>query len=94
MKEHPNKFPPNTQLGYVHLAVSDLERSISFYQRALGFQVHEKKEASASLGAGGDDLLVLTEEPGAVSVPKRTVVYTTLQSWCPLDWRWRSRLRI
>jgi catechol 2,3-dioxygenase len=75
MKEYQNKIHPDTRLGYVHLTVSDLKRSISFYERALGFQVHEKKEASASLGAGRDDLLVLTEEPGAESVPKRTGLY-------------------
>ena len=75
MKENLNKIHPGTQLGYVHLTVSNLERSLRFYERALGFQVHQKKGARASLGAGRDDLLVLTEETGAMSVSKRTGLY-------------------
>lgn len=75
MKETLNKIHPDTQLGYVHLTVSNLERSVSYYERALGFQFHHKIRESAFLGAGQVDLLVLTEDPGAVSVPKRTGLY-------------------
>jgi len=66
---------PDTRLGYVHLTVSDLERSLAFYQRSLGFQLHRREAETAYLGAGGRDLLVLTERPGAIRVLRRTGLY-------------------
>ena len=36
------KLHHQTMLGYVHLTIADLERSISFYRRSLGFQVHRR----------------------------------------------------
>ncbi len=66
---------PDTRLGYVHLTVSDLVRSLEFYQRSLGFQIHRREGDTAYLGVGGDDLLVLTERPGAIRVPRRTGLY-------------------
>lgn len=56
---------PDTTLGHVHLTISNLERSLRFYQEVLGFTVHRGEGDTASLGAGGPDLLVLTERPGA-----------------------------
>lgn len=57
----------DTALGQVHLTVSSLDRSLSFYQQALGFKVHRRDAATGTawLGAGGPDLLVLTELTGA-----------------------------
>lgn len=66
---------PKTDLGYVHLTVSNLERSLVFYQRSLGFQVYHQEGDTAYLGAGKNDLLVLTEQPGAVRVPRTTGLY-------------------
>ena len=66
---------PDTRLGHVHLTVSDLERSLTFYQGVLGFQLHRGEGDTASLGAGRDDLLVLTERPGAIRVPHRSGLY-------------------
>src|SRR5439155_555002 len=56
---------PATTLGYVHLTTADLEPQIAFYQSVLGFKVHGRKDGTASLGAGRDDLLRLTELRGA-----------------------------
>jgi catechol 2,3-dioxygenase len=53
------------RMGAVHLAVSDLERSIAYYERAIGLSVRERGAGRALLGAGGEDLLVLVEQPGA-----------------------------
>ena len=75
MKKNTNKIHPDISLGYVHLTVSDLERSLRFYERALGFQIHKQEGDNAHLGAGGDNLLVLQEEPGAVKLPGRTGLY-------------------
>jgi catechol 2,3-dioxygenase len=54
---------PATRIGTVYLRVADLESQITFYQQLLGFQLHWQKENKAGLGAGGADLLHLTEEP-------------------------------
>ncbi|MEK7325618.1 MAG: VOC family protein, partial [Chloroflexota bacterium] len=58
---------PDLTLGYVHLTASNLERSLSFYQNSLGFKMRrdDSTAGTAWLGAGGPDLLVLTELPGA-----------------------------
>ena len=69
------KLHPDTSLGYVHLTVSDLERSLSFYQNSLGFQLHRRADGTAYLGAGGEHLLVLSEQPGAVQIPRTTGLY-------------------
>ena len=79
---------PETNLGYVHLIVSNLERALVFYQRSLGFQVHHQGGDTAYLGAGQNDLLVLTEQPGAIRVPRTTGL--TLPSWFHHDWNWRE----
>jgi catechol 2,3-dioxygenase len=54
---------PATRIGTVYLRVSDLENQIAFYKQVLGFQLHWRDENKAGLGAGGADLLHLTEEP-------------------------------
>jgi catechol 2,3-dioxygenase len=59
------EIPADTRVGAVHLSVADLERSIGYYRWALGLAVHDRMGARARLGAGGEDLLVLSEEPGA-----------------------------
>ncbi|MDX6689171.1 MAG: catechol 2,3-dioxygenase [Solirubrobacteraceae bacterium] len=58
-------LPDTLRLGPTHLTVSDLDGSIAFYENALGLQVHDRENGTAALGAGGEDLLVLTGEPGA-----------------------------
>ena len=49
------------RLGRVHLTVSTLDGSIAFYQRALGLQLHDRDGRVATMGAGGEGLLVLVE---------------------------------
>ena len=68
---------PATTLGAVHYTVANLERQITFYQQILGFQVHWRDGASVGLGAGGSDLLRLTEVPGARRVRGTTGLYHT-----------------
>ena len=50
-------------MGHVALTVASLENQILFYEKALGFKVHWREGNKAGLGAGGADLLQLTEEP-------------------------------
>lgn len=54
---------PATLMGYVSLKVANLENQIAFYTQVLGFKLHWQEGNSAGLGAGGADLLRLTEEP-------------------------------
>jgi catechol 2,3-dioxygenase len=54
-----------SSVGAVHLTVAELDRSLEFYERALGLRTLERDGTRASLGAGGVPLLVLDEEPGA-----------------------------
>ena len=56
---------PLAHIGAVALTVKDLERSLEFYQRLMGFRLYRRKENVAHLGAGGPDLLVLRANPTA-----------------------------
>lgn len=54
---------PKTQMGAISLKVANLDNQLEFYQKALGFKLHWREGKEAGLGAGGNDLLLLTEEP-------------------------------
>src|SRR5690349_22494932 len=66
---------PETRMGSVHLTVSDLARSLDYYQRVVGLQVHGRVNGHARLGTGGEDLLVLYEQPGAEPAPRNTGLF-------------------
>src|SRR5918997_798278 len=74
------RLPDTLRLGPVHLTVSHLDGSIAFYERALGLQRHDRDGAVATLGTGGEDLLVLVEEadaaPGGRHDGDRVDMYT------------------
>lgn len=70
-----NPIHPDTTLGYVHLNISDLNKSLPFYQEILGFQMHRREGDTAYLGAGKDDILALTERHGAVKPRFATGLY-------------------
>ena len=40
--EDISNLHPETNLGHVHLTITDLARSIEFYERALGFTVQDQ----------------------------------------------------
>ena len=52
---------PATTIGAVHLTISDLRRSVRFYETHLGFTVRRRDDRTAWLGAGGPDLLILSQ---------------------------------
>jgi catechol 2,3-dioxygenase len=58
-------LPATTRMGAVGLTVADLERSLGYYGEQVGLEVLRREGGSASLGAGGSELLALVEEPGA-----------------------------
>jgi catechol 2,3-dioxygenase len=46
--------PAGTRIGHVHLKVSDLERSLAFYQDILGFEITQRYgDGAVFLSAGG-----------------------------------------
>ena len=65
----------STRMGAVHLTVSDLGRSIEYYTEAVGLRVSDRGADRASFGVGGEELLVLVEEPGAISSVGYTGLY-------------------
>jgi catechol 2,3-dioxygenase len=69
------EISPATTLGAVHLTVSDLVASLSYYREAIGLDVLESGDGAARLGSGGSDLLVLVEEPGARPARGHTGLY-------------------
>jgi catechol 2,3-dioxygenase len=72
---HSPRIHPETRLGYVHLTVSDLDRSLEFYQRSLGLQIHRCEGDTVHLGAGRGDLLRLSVSPGARRVSGSAGLY-------------------
>jgi catechol 2,3-dioxygenase len=66
---------PATRIGAVSLKVFNLENQIAFYRQALGFQLHWQDGNRAGLGAGGADLLHLTEEPNLKRYSRVTGLY-------------------
>ena len=61
-------------MGAVHLTVSDLERSLEYYRRAIGLGVLERTNGRATIGADAP-LLVLVEESGASPTPSHTGLF-------------------
>jgi catechol 2,3-dioxygenase len=58
------ELAPDTTLGAVELTVADLDRSVAYYERAIGLRVLERAPGRASLGSDRV-LLELGEVPGA-----------------------------
>jgi len=59
------EISPLTELGAVHVTVSDLDRSVGYYTTAVGLETLERADGGATLGVGARPLLVLVEVPGA-----------------------------
>jgi catechol 2,3-dioxygenase len=59
-------------MGCVDLTVSDLERSIRFYEDTLGMRLLARDGATASVGAGETELLRLRGDAAAPRRPPRT----------------------
>lgn len=69
-----NTMHSDTRLGYVHLTVTSLERALTFYQ-GLGFKLHHRNGDATFLGAGGADLVALTENTKAQQTRGMTGLY-------------------
>ena len=66
------RLPAATRLGKVVLQVADLDRSVEYYRRVVGFSLLKRAGDRASLGPStGPVLLELHERTGARPVPRR-----------------------
>lgn len=69
-----DRLPEGTHIGYVHLQVRDLGRSLAFYRDLLGFREIGREGATVLLSATGalPPMWVLTARLGARPKPPRT----------------------
>jgi catechol 2,3-dioxygenase len=67
------RLPARTHIGVVRLQVSDLARSVAYYERVLGLRTVSRQAGQATLGAAGGDvpIIELREKAGARPVPRR-----------------------
>jgi catechol 2,3-dioxygenase len=68
-------LPATLRLGPVHITVSDLERSLAFYEPALGLRVLRREDGTAALGSDDADVVVLHERPGARPAGRHAGLY-------------------
>ena len=68
-------LPASLRVGAVELTVSDLDRSVDFYESAIGLRLHRREDGRAALGAGGEDLVVLVEDAGARRAGRHAGLY-------------------
>jgi catechol 2,3-dioxygenase len=64
-------LPDATRMGAVHLTVTDLARSVAFYEEVIGLRVTDVRDGTAELG----DVLVLHEEPSARPAGRHAGLY-------------------
>ena len=66
---------PATTLGPLFLTISDLDRSLDFYQYQLGLQLINRDYDEAYLGVIDRVLVILKEDPAACTSPYNTGLY-------------------
>ena len=67
------RLPARTRIGVVRLQVSNLARSLAYYERVLGFRALTHSGDRVTLGTASGDaaILELREKAGAKPVPRR-----------------------
>jgi catechol 2,3-dioxygenase len=68
-------LPASLRLGPVHLTVTDLDRSVGFYERSIGLRTSRRSDGEAGLSAGGEELLVLVEDSAARPAGRHAGLY-------------------
>ena len=75
--------PPDTRMGAVHLTVADLDRSIAYYETAIGLRVHEREGGRAALGHRRRGSARADRAAGRAAGATATAASTTSRCWCP-----------
>ena len=57
---------PNTYVTNVEIKVSDLQRSLTFYQEIIGFKILQQESHKATLTADGETALLTIVQPETV----------------------------
>jgi catechol 2,3-dioxygenase len=68
------EISPAARMGLVELSVSDLDRSLAYWQEAIGLRVLSREDGTAELGAD-TPLVRFVEEPGAQPADGFTGLY-------------------
>lgn len=68
-------LPATLRMGEISLTVSDLDRSVAWYQSALGLRVQQLEPPVARLGDGAKTVIVLTEDAEAASPGRHAGLY-------------------
>jgi catechol 2,3-dioxygenase len=68
-------LPATLRLGAVHLTVTDVDRAVAWYQRALGLRVHAHEATTAELGDGVETVVVLHEDAQARPAGRHAGLY-------------------
>jgi catechol 2,3-dioxygenase len=68
-------LPDALRLGPVHLTVTDLDRAIAWYERALGLRLRSAEGRTAELGDGDCTVVVLYEDPDAGPAGRHAGLY-------------------
>lgn len=68
------EIAPDTHMGAVELSVSDLDRSLDYWQSVVGLRVLAREHGVASLGTD-TELVRFVEEPGAQPADGHTGLY-------------------
>jgi catechol 2,3-dioxygenase len=71
----PETISPPTTIGAVALTVSNLDRSLQFYQDELGFSLLDRQDSAARLGLDRRPLLYLTGQLEARRITRTTGLY-------------------
>src|SRR5436305_23531 len=68
-------LPAALSLGPVTLKVSDLSRSVAWYQRSLGLKLHRREPTLAELGDGCSAVVILREDRAARTTGRHAGLY-------------------
>ena len=90
MTTEKKPIDPGTDIGHVHLKVSDLDRSVQWYRDALGFELVTTYPGAAFMSAGGyhhhiglntwESLGGSPPPPGTTGLYHTAIVYPTRQA--------------